>query len=47
MISSRTEIMSDSYSKETLGTQSAIKRHKVLGVEWDCDKDTIQFDIEN
>ena len=44
--SSRTEIMSDSYAKETLGTQSEIRGHKVLRLEWDCDKDTLQFDLE-
>ena len=44
--SRKTEIMSDSYAKETLGTQRGIKGHKVLGLEWDCDKDTLQFDLE-
>ena len=44
--SSRTEIRSDSYAKETLGTQSEIRGHKVLRLEWDCDKDALQFDLE-
>ena len=35
----------DSYAKETLGTQSNLKGHKVLGLEGDCDKDTLQFDL--
>ena len=38
--------ISDSYAKETLGTQSEIKGHKVLGLECDCDKDTLRFDPE-
>ena len=40
------EAISDSYAKETLGTYSEIKGHKVLGLEWDCDKDTLRFDQE-
>ena len=40
------ETISDSYAKETLGMQSEIKGHKVLGLEWDCDKDTLRFDLE-
>ena len=35
------EATSDSYAKEILGTQSEIKGHKVSGLEWDCDKDTL------
>ena len=38
--------ITDSYAKKTLGTQSEIKGHKVLGLEWDCDKDTLRFDLE-
>ena len=44
--SANKEAESDSYAKETLGTQSQIKGHKVLGLEWDCDKDTLRFDLE-
>ena len=44
--SANKEAESDSYAKETLGTQSQIKGHKVLGLEWDCDKDTLRFDPE-
>ena len=40
------EAISDSYAKETLGMLSEIKGHKVLGLEWDCDKDTLRFDLE-
>ena len=40
------EATSDSYAKETLGMQSEIKGHKVLDLEWDCDKDTLRFDPE-
>ena len=40
------EAISDSFAKETLGTQSEIKGHKILGLEWECDKDTLRFDLE-
>ena len=44
--SANKEAESDSHAKETLGTQSQIKGHKVLGLEWDCDKDTLRFELE-
>ena len=36
----------DSYAKKILDTKSNVKGHKVFGLEWDCDKDILQFDLK-